>query len=215
MIRHLRTASTPQRLIAASLSLLITSCGATRYSASGPVDAYELSRSVLVIKDVQGAEATHSWEPISNFDLSLYPSRAINSGVKGSSIRVAWTRNCEDERDACVDTCLKSLSGSAWSHASKGSKFKICDEKCRPAYLDCCELREQKEVLKFPLVDDAVDWLKRHRKEVLVGTIVVIAGITFVVIVVGTGGTALLLAPAVLLVSSDASSELPIAAVKP
>ncbi|HYH96422.1 hypothetical protein [Hyalangium sp.] len=64
-------------------------------------------------------------------------------------------------------------------------------------------------------MDDAVDWLKQHRKEVLVGTVVAIAGVAFVVIVVGTGGAALILAPAVLLVSSDVSSELPPMAVKP
>jgi hypothetical protein len=64
-------------------------------------------------------------------------------------------------------------------------------------------------------MDDAVDWLQRHRKEVLVGTVVVIAGVAFVVLVVRTGGAALVLAPAVLLVSSEVSSERPIAVVKP
>lgn len=211
----MRTGSTALRLMAASLSLLLASCGTTRYSGPSPMDAHELSRSVLVIKDVWGAEATHSWEPMSSFDLSRYPSRAIDSSLAGRIVRVAWTRNCENERDACVEMCMKSLTGPDWSHASKGSRFKICDGRCRPAYIDCCRLREQAEVQNFPVVDDAVDWLKQHRKEVLVGTVVVIAGVAFVVIVVGTGGAALILAPAVLLVSSDVPSELPPMAVKP
>jgi hypothetical protein len=211
----MRTGSTALRFMALGISLLLASCGTTRYSVPGPTDAHELSRSVLVIKEVQGGEVTHSWEPLRSVDLSQYPSRATDSGIQGRSVRVAWTRNCEDERDACVEMCMRSLTGPDWSHANRGSKFKICDGRCRPAYIDCCRLREQTEVRSFPVVGDAVDWLKQHRKEILVGTVVVIAGVAFVVIGVGTGGAALILAPAVLLVSPDDSSELPPMAVKP
>jgi hypothetical protein len=210
----MRTASTALQFITASFFLWLASCSAARYSGSGPMDAHELSRSVLIIREGRGAEVTHSWEPMSSVDLSQYPSRAIDSRVEGRIVRVTWTRNCEDERDACVEMCMKSLTGPDWSHASKGSKFKICEGRCRPAYLDWCRLREQAEARSFPVVDDAVDWLKQHSKEVLVGTVVVIAGVAFVVVVVGTGGTALLLAPAVLLVSPD-GSELPPLAVNP
>jgi hypothetical protein len=179
------------------------------------MDAYELSRSVLVIKEAPDGQVVHSWEPMSNFDLSRFSYPVANSGVQGNIVRAAWTRNCEDEENACMEMCLKSLRGRDWSHASQGSKNKMCRDRCRPAYIDCCELRERAEAVKFTAVDDAVDWLKRNHKEVLVGTVIIIAGVAFVVVVVGTGGAALVLAPAVLLVSSDVSSELHIAAVKP
>lgn len=88
-----------------------------------------------------------------------------------------------------------------------------------PAYLDCCRLKEAAEARKlrvrFPGVDSAVDWLKEHRRELAVGTVVVIAGVTFVVIVAGSGGAALVLAPAVLLVSAEASSTHAMAPVAP
>jgi len=204
----MRTTSTARQLMATSLSLLLASCGTTHHSGSGPVGTLELSRSILVIKDVPGAEASHSWEPVNSIHLSQYSSRAIDSTMERRIVRVAWTRNCEDERDACVEMCMRSLTGPDWSHASKGSKFKICDGKCRPAYLDCCRLREQAEARSFQFAEDAVDWLKQHRKEVLAGTVVIIAGVAFVVIGVGTGGAALILAPAVLLASSNVSPGL-------
>jgi hypothetical protein len=69
--------------------------------------------------------------------------------------------------------------------------------------------------VSFPAVDSAVDWLKRHQRELLVGTIVVIAGVAFVVVVAGSGGGALVLAPAVLLVSSDVPSEQAFTQVEP
>jgi hypothetical protein len=58
--------------------------------------------------------------------------------------------------------------------------------------------------VKSLTTDKAVDWLKQHREEILLGTVVVIAGVAFTAVVVGSAGTALVLVPAVLLVSSEA-----------
>ena len=92
----------------------------------------------------------------------------------------------------------------------------MCRDRCRSAYIDCCRLREQAEALKFPDADQAANWLKEHREEVLVGAVVVIAGVTFIVAVVGSGGFALVLVPVVLMVSDEvAPSELQSALVNP
>ncbi|QSQ28535.1 hypothetical protein JY651_45005 [Pyxidicoccus parkwayensis] len=50
---------------------------------------------------------------------------------------------------------------------------------------------------EFTAIDSAVDWLKRNRKTVLVGSVVVVAGVAFVVLSAGAG--LVVLAPAVLL----------------
>ncbi|QRK13755.1 hypothetical protein JQX13_22800 [Archangium violaceum] len=52
---------------------------------------------------------------------------------------------------------------------------------------------------EFSAIDAAVDWLKRNRETLLVGTTVVIAGVAFAVVSAGAG--AVMLAP-VLLVAS-------------
>jgi hypothetical protein len=56
---------------------------------------------------------------------------------------------------------------------------------------------------------------KQHRTELLVGSVVVIAGVAFVVAVVGSGGSALVLVPAVLLASSGMAPEPHFLVVKP
>ncbi|HYH95897.1 hypothetical protein, partial [Hyalangium sp.] len=211
---QMRMASLPQRVMALSLVLLLVACGATR-SAYGPQEGDELSRLVLVIQEAPDARVTHGWEPVSHFDLSKYPSRVIDGGLQGRFIRAAWTRDCEEEFDACTAMRVKSLTGPNWSHANQGSKARICRDRCRPAYNDCSRLRDQAEALSFPVIDEAVDWLKRHRRELRVGAVVVIAGVAFVAIVAGSGGSALILAPAVLFVSADASPTPSIAAAKP
>ncbi|WP_245682767.1 hypothetical protein [Archangium gephyra] len=170
---------------------------------------------MLILEKTPGGQITHSWEPLSSFDLSKLPYRASSTTVEGPIVRAAWTRDCEEESDACMDMCRKSLRGRNWSHANKGSKEEDCRRRCRPAYLGCCQLREQAEALKFTAADNAVLWLKQHHEELLVGTVVIITGVAFIVTVVGSGGTTLVLVPALLLVSSETPIVPQLAQVKP
>ncbi|MFY0528701.1 hypothetical protein ACN28I_37895 [Archangium gephyra] len=172
---------------------------------------------MLILEKTPDGQVTHSWEPLSGFDLSKWPLpyRASGGTVEGPIVRAAWTRDCEEESDACMDMCRKSFGSRNWSHSKKRSKEETCRGRCRPAYIDCCELREQAEALKFSAADDAIAWLKLHHEELLVGTVVVIAGVAFVATVVGCGGTALVLVPAILMVSSGTPFVPQLAQVKP
>lgn len=210
----MRAASSHSRLMAPCLVLLLVACGATR-PAFGPRDSDELSRFVLVIQEAPDAQVSHWWEHVSNFDLSKYPGRGSDRGGPRHIVRAAWTRDCDEEFDACIAMCVKSLAGPDWSHATQGSKARICRDRCRPACDDCNQLRDQAEALRFPVIDGAVDWLKRHREELQVGAVVVIAGVAFVVVVAGSAGGALILAPAVLLVSQEAASPPSVVTARP
>jgi hypothetical protein len=57
-------------------------------------------------------------------------------------------------------------------------------------------------------MDSAVEWMKRHRNEILVGAVVVIAGVAFVAAVAGSGGGVLVLVPLVVMASADMPSGL-------
>ncbi|QRK13547.1 hypothetical protein JQX13_10160 [Archangium violaceum] len=50
---------------------------------------------------------------------------------------------------------------------------------------------------EFDEIEPAVDWIKNHREEILVGSVIVIAGVVFVATVVASGGGALVLMPLV------------------
>jgi hypothetical protein len=213
----MRTFSTPQRLMAVSISLLLLSCGTARYSAPpGPTDTKELSRYVLVIEGAPDGQVNHSWKPVSSFDLSRYPYRASNSSSIGGRIaRAAWTRDCDEEFKQCVKMCVGSLRGVNWKHATRASKEEICRTRCYPAYRDCCDLRDRvaAEAIEFTAIGGAVDWLKRNREKLLVGAVIVITGVAFVI--VATGGGGLILAPALLLASTDVPSAPQIAVSNP
>jgi flavin reductase (DIM6/NTAB) family NADH-FMN oxidoreductase RutF len=60
--------------------------------------------------------------------------------------------------------------------------------------------------VEFTAVDSAVDWLKRHRTAILVGSVVVIAGVVFVTVSAGAG--AVVLAPIALVVVASSVPHL-------
>lgn len=198
-----RATWTLQRLIALSLIILLGSCSTPSHVGTAPSVPQDLSHYALVIEETADGQVIHSWVPASTFDLSRYAYRPSAGSAERRIVHASFSRDCEEERDQCEETCKASLKGRNWSHANAGSKAEICRSRCRPAYLDCSRLREQAEAVTFPVGDKAVDWLKRHREEILLGTVVVIAGVAFTVVIVGSAGTALVLVPAVLLVSSE------------
>lgn len=81
----------------------------------------------------------------------------------------------------------------------KGAKKEYCERRCMQPYLDCKNAQGER-VLEFSAASKAVDWLKRYRQEILLGGVVVIAGVAFVA--VASGGGALILAPVLLLAAS-------------
>ncbi|HEX5746120.1 MAG TPA: hypothetical protein VFZ09_07745 [Archangium sp.] len=58
-------------------------------------------------------------------------------------------------------------------------------------------------------VDGVIHWLRQHRTEVLVGSIIVVSGVTFVVVSAGAG--VVVLAPVLLMTSTKVPSGIPVA----
>jgi hypothetical protein len=203
--------------MAVSLGLLLVSCGATRHVVPDPTGARDLSKYVLVIERAPDGQVAHAWKPVQDFDVSAYSHLLHPRGSQGRILQATFTRDCEEERDACESRCLAGLRGRDWSHMRAGSKKEHCRQVCMQPYLDCCRLKEQAErqVVEFHAIDEAVDWVKRNSEKLVLGTVVVIAGVAFVVVVGASGGVVLLLAPAVVFASSDAAIEPRALAVTP
>ncbi|WP_235216590.1 hypothetical protein [Archangium violaceum] len=164
---------------------------------------------MLIIEEMSDGQVAHSWQPLEELDFSRYPSLPNEQRVAGAVVPAAWTRDCEQERDGCEDACMSSRMRPGYGHVTtpdrkRGGKYDFCRKKCMQPYLDCCRLREL-EPQRFTVIADAVDWLKSHREEVLVGSTVVIAGVVFVTVSAGAG--ALVLVPVMLMASSSPSGE--------
>jgi hypothetical protein len=98
-------------------------------------------------------------------------------------------RNCDAEQIECFSKCWKKQPPYPYQRG-KADHYGYCSNKCLKEYMAC--LKEQNaRALEFPTMQDAQDWLKRHHEDVLAGTLVVVAGAVLVVVVVETGGLAL------------------------
>jgi hypothetical protein len=191
----------PANLIAASLCVLLVSCGAARHTA--PADTGSLPYFVLIIKESPDGRVTHDWQRAEGIDLSHYRHESRTPSAPGGIVLVSGRqRDCDQELVDCHRECMKRPVPPEYNqyehNRGLGGREDYCNEQCMPSYMDCKEL-EKLRPHEFSAIATAIDWLKRHRKTLLVGTTVVIAGVAFVVVSAGAG--AVILAP-VLLVAS-------------
>ncbi|WNG21768.1 hypothetical protein F0U63_02255 [Cystobacter fuscus] len=81
-----------------------------------------------------------------------------------------------------------------------------------PQYTECLKAQGNRAQV-FTKVDHAVDWLKSNHESVLVGSMVVIAGVVFVTVSAGAG--VVILAPLLVVTSSETPVTSHIAAASP
>ncbi|MFY0576831.1 hypothetical protein ACN28S_23090 [Cystobacter fuscus] len=183
------------KLIIAGLALLLLSCGSTRHVAPS---SEELTGFVLIIEEASDDQVHHSWQRAAEFDLSRYDNLSSHESTIGSIVLAASRpRDCDQEQIDCHRDCMKNRLPSKLSHIKRdnGAKNRYCSETCLFEYMDCLRLQEL-NALEFSTANGAAEWLKRNRKELLVGSIVIIAGVAFVTLSAGAG--LVVLAPVVL-----------------
>jgi hypothetical protein len=193
-----------RKCMAVALSALLVACSATRSLPPDATNPANPSHFVLIIQEHPDGQFTHSWQPAEGFDFSAYRSRQANEERPRHVVPVvARPRDCDEENQECYRKCMSRPLppgyGSYASQRKKGGKSEFCRDECKQAYDDCREL-ERLRPQEITAADGVGDWLKRHRKEVLVGSVITIAGVAFVVISAGAG--LLVLAPVVLMTSA-------------
>lgn len=168
----------------------------------------DLHKLALVIQQGPDGSLTHSWRPAAEFQEALQnlPS-SIRDDAPWEPIVLASSRkrDCDQEQLDCHRNCMRRKLPAPHNYIPRGNPRhdQICRDRCLPPYLDCVDA-EKSRALRFPAVDGAVEWLKEHRTQLLVGAVVVIAGVTFVVVSAGAGLA--VLAPLALMTSTDSAA---------
>lgn len=197
------TARALRKLLAVCLGVLLAACGTTRPTVSPTTEA--LHRLVLVVREQPDGEVTHSWQRAEDFDFARRYSH--RPGADGRVGRILLTSNqppdCYAQYLECYYQCRKTPLPPDFEHyihdfGPAAGHERYCAEKCMRQYTDCVKAQGH-QAQEFSAADGAVDWLKRNHKAVLVGGLIVIAGVVFVVISAGAG--VIVLAPVVLVAS--------------
>ncbi len=156
-----------------------------------------MHESVLVLRFGAEGQTEYFWQPASAWEQELSELRESTASDTGRIVLASSRpRDCDQEQIDCHRDCMRRKP--PYPHGARGSHghIKYCDNKCLNEYMACLKL-QRLESLSFPAIDRAADWLRRHQQEIMVGTIVVAAGVAFVVISAGAG--LVVLAPVVLL----------------
>ncbi|MDY7231760.1 hypothetical protein [Hyalangium rubrum] len=203
------------QILSLLLCLLLVSCSTTPPSRAEEID---LAHTILLIRALPDGQFTHTWHRAEELNLPqcmrLPSSRATDRRIV---LAMGPTRDCDAELQECMRECMDRPLPRGYGHITSqgrkgGGKEAYCNKKCLQPYLDCWKLQEMKPH-EFTAVDDAVNWVKRNNKSILLGSVVVIGGVVFVVVSAGAG--LLILAPAALLASSGAPTASCIVAVTP
>ena len=211
----MRPASVTQRAMAVSLVLILISCGTTRYSTAEPTGPENLARFALIIKPRADGQVTHEWVPLKDFDMAKLQLAMHSVTINRDIVRVSTSDSelqeyCEGRRLQCEQDCLTSSRPFLvdWRRYTdtqvkpwRVARYAWCPKNCLDAKVDCTKRRGkwyEEYSPSFQAIAPAIDWLEEHHTELLVGTVVVIAGVAFAVVVAASGGGALALAPLVL-----------------
>lgn len=109
--------------------------------------------------------------------------------------------DCDDELKTCFNRCWESTK-QPYPHVEHNEwYYEHCTRECRKEYMQCVGEKEKEEAerakkrppLEFSSVDKARDWIRAHKTQLALGTVVVVAGAAFI-LATGPGG-ALILAP--------------------
>jgi hypothetical protein len=100
-------------------------------------------------------------------------------------------RDCDAEQIACFRRCWNTPPPYPIERGKKGHD-KYCTKKCREEYMECIKQKEASPLV-FPDMQSAKAWLEVHETEVVVGSVVLVAGTAFVVSTAAAG--ALVLVP--------------------
>ncbi len=107
--------------------------------------------------------------------------------------------DCQKEHEECVERCWNKKNWP-YPHNKEQSGWYLerCEHDCGEAFNQCEEeqeeaARHQDKKLEFSRMDDAVVWIRTHKSELALGTVVIVAGVAFFIATGGSG--ALILAP--------------------
>ncbi len=148
---------------------------------------------LLLIQDARDGAISHTWVLIDDSDWWRNDSAGGSQGELDSRIIFASgrQRDCNQEHHECYQRCKRRKPPYPYEY-KRPSHTTYCRETCQAEYMECLKATGQ-HPMEFLGTNEAIEWLKRHRTELLVGAVIVVAGVTFVVVSAGAG--VLILAP--------------------
>jgi hypothetical protein len=110
----------------------------------------------------------------------------------------AGDQHCQKEHEECVEGCWNKKN---WPYPhnknQSGWYLERCEHDCNEEFKQCEEEQEEAarrkdKKLEFSRMDEAVGWIRTHKAELVLGTVIVIAGVAFILATGGAGALVLI-----------------------
>lgn len=149
--------------------------------------------ALLVTVAMVGMGCAHSQVPAARSYVVADSAEGVGSALGTGG---AGGHDCDAEFKLCMKRCWDKRYPWPHNKPQSGWYHERCEQDCNREYSECEKEREEAEkqkVLKFSRMDEAIAWIRNHKAHVALGTVVVVAGVAFVLSTGGAG--ALILTP--------------------
>jgi hypothetical protein len=163
-----------------------------------------LTRLMALLTAVATASlgCAHTQQPEQRVYIISEDVSGVGSDTESGTGGAGAEAHCSDIQNKCFKKCWRRKP----EHPSipKGSDLhhEHCTTMCLKEFMRCVKEMEERErqesqrkELHFPTMDAALDWLREHKTEVAIGTVVIVAGVVASPYIIAIMGGSLVLAP--------------------
>jgi hypothetical protein len=144
----------------------------------------------------------HTQEPERKIHVISEDVSGVGSDVESGTGGAGAEAYCNELEKQCFKKCWRRKPKEPTIKKGSAVHHEHCTTFCREEFNKCVEELEelerqesQRKELHFPTLDAALGWIREHKTEVALGTIVVVAGVVAAPYVIAIMGGALVLAP--------------------
>ncbi|RKG60698.1 hypothetical protein D7X30_07150 [Corallococcus sp. AB011P] len=100
---------------------------------------------------------------------------------------------CGEMQKQCFQKCWRRKPTVKDMEKHSESHHRLCTSQCLEAFMNCIKEQEAleqqgaKRELRFPDMTAALEWLRDHKSEVVLGTVVIVGGVAFSLVVAPAG----------------------------
>jgi hypothetical protein len=158
--------------------------------------------ALLTVVAVASFGCAHTQQPERKVYVISEDARGVGSNVKNGTGGAGAEAYCNELEKQCFKKCWRRKPAISSIPKGSGMHHEHCTRTCREEFMRCVKEQEelerqesQKRELHFSTIDAALDWIREHKTEVAIGTVVIVAGVVAAPYVIVVMGGALVLAP--------------------
>lgn len=159
---------------------------------------------LLMAVTVACAGCSHTQQPERSVYIISEDASGVGSILESGTGGAGAEAYCNELQKQCFKKCWRRKPKEPSIEKHTENHYKHCSSECLTVFMKC--IKEQEELerqdsqpqpkeLHFPTLDSAVDWLREHKTEVAIGTVVIVGGLAAAPYVIAILGGALVLAP--------------------